>query len=245
MPRVQYPNTSQASAFSGPGTIVVYTDTALTTLADISLTSGGSAIGGSTLTLSSLGVIPDFWGPPSDPGVLYARIQGATDEDSDITLTPKTASTSIGAAAGSQINASALSTSFSASSTAVLDVPGWSVLVPANSGPALIWCPTGVSVTLTTGTIAAATSQRLSVYITDDTNPAIPLGFANWVVYGTGTSQNLTTQLPLGCQVPNVAVDRTYRVLLQVQRHGTSGATGAINAGGGVLPDLYLQAVRR
>lgn len=54
-------------------TYVAYSDAAGTVLADISLTSGGSAIPGSTFTLDALGKAV-FWGPPDGSSNLYVRV---------------------------------------------------------------------------------------------------------------------------------------------------------------------------
>jgi hypothetical protein len=54
-------------------TYVAYTDAAGTALADISETSGGSAIPGSTFTLDEFGKA-EFWGPPDGTSNLYLRV---------------------------------------------------------------------------------------------------------------------------------------------------------------------------
>lgn len=54
------------------GTVVVKTTGGA--LADVSLTEGGAAISGSTLTVAADGVIPGFWGPPDGTSTLVVTM---------------------------------------------------------------------------------------------------------------------------------------------------------------------------
>jgi hypothetical protein len=153
--------------------------------------------------------------------------------------------TSLTTLPGSEIASCSLASAFTPASSAQVDVTGMSLIVPANSGNILVWCPGGVNLTATTGTNANSVTQRFSMYITDDTNPTIPLAFSSWSYYGTGTSQTLVNNVAIGVLVANQTVDRTYRMQTQVSKLGTLGASGSLQAGGGVFPNLQMQAVRR
>lgn len=117
----------------------------------------------------------------------------------------------------------------------------WQIQVPANSG-GIDLLVLGLIVSATTGTIAASTSQRFSIYIVDEANAQVAL----WqqVYYGTGTSQTPSYNANFGLPVDNNASDKTYRVQVQVNKQGTSSASGALNSGG-IFPKAVLKAVRR
>lgn len=144
---------------------------------------------------------------------------------------------------GAEIASSVLANGFTPTNNTQQDVTGWSLIVPANSGPANITVVGGVLVSITTGTNASTVAQRLSLYIVDEANTVWGLG--QWSVFGTGTSQTPANTLPLGAAVPNAGTDKTYRVQIQVSRLGTSSATGSISAGGGIFPNATLQAIHR
>lgn len=133
-------------------------------------------------------------------------------------------------ALGGEIATSTLLSSFTPTDATEQDVTGWSVAVPANSGPVNLWVPGGVYVALTTGTIIATTSQALRLYLRDDLGNLV--AYSPWTIYGTGVSQVLSTVLPLGASIPNATANRVYRVRANVTRQGTSGASGQVIAGG-------------
>lgn len=122
------------------------------------------------------------------------------------------------------------------------DIPGASLLVPANSGPAELLCPAGVFLTAITGTNASTVSQSVRVWIRDEANNLI--AYNAWNYYGTGVSQTLNTALPIGALIPNNAADKTYRLRWQVQRHGTLGASGQVIFGG-IFGPLFFRATAR
>lgn len=122
------------------------------------------------------------------------------------------------------------------------NIPGASIVVPANSGAVELLVPSGVYLAATTGTNAATVQQAARIWIRDEANNLI--GYFPWTYYGTGASQQMSDVMPVGALVGNNAADKTYRLTMQIQRLGTLGATGQFISGGIFGPASFRATAR-
>lgn len=128
--------------------------------------------------------------------------------------------------------------------TAFTDVPGWQIVVPANSGPIDVEILQGLLVNIVTGTYAAAQLFQLEAMIVDDTN--VNVAYNKWcVIQVTAASKNVGGCVPLAAAIPNKAVDKTYRVQARMAQGGVNGSTANIYTSAAGFIDPILRAIRR
>ncbi len=148
-----------------------------------------------------------------------------------------------GANGGAEITSSILSTNVTTVSATYTAVPGWQIVVPANSGPVDIEVVGGIPYTIKTGTNASTVNLSISIKITDEAGTVI--GYVSWNQMGTGgVNQTMWNTSPLGGSVGNFAIDKTYKVEAQFPSNGLATASASLVAAA-PFPPRSLRAIRR
>lgn len=139
------------------------------------------------------------------------------------------------------ISSASLSSNYTVT-TSFADVPGWQIVVPANSGPIQLGIPQ-VIVIIVTGTNAAGTSFNLQVRVVDEATAQVALN--EFKIYSSAaTSQTWATGIPVLNTLPNNASQKTYRVQAVLSNVGTAGCTGTLASAAFLGTDPILHARR-
>lgn len=145
---------------------------------------------------------------------------------------------------GSEIVSSVLSTAYSLTASLV-DVPGWSIVVPAGSGVHDVGVPEGIMTNIVTGTTAVAGLIVNDFWILDEANAVIAVAKFG-IIQVTAVSKNVPATLPLARSgLPNPATDKTYRVQARCNLAGTLGVAGNIFTSTAGFVNPRLRAIRR
>lgn len=126
--------------------------------------------------------------------------------------------------------------------TTSTQVPGWQVVVPANSGPATIRVA-NVLVAFVTSTLGSGQVMHCELRIQDEASAMI--AFAKHQIITTSAStQTFVATLFAEQDVPNNASNKTYSVWLRVNTV-TNGAGATMHASASGFSDPQLKAIRR
>lgn len=145
-----------------------------------------------------------------------------------------------GPAGGSEVSSAVINANYNLIN-AQTDVPGATIVVPANSGPIELEVVGGIYATIVTGTNAAGTVISVQMQILDELNAVV--GYSPEGCVATGASFSLPVTIPLGVSLANAAIDKTYRIQGRISTTNNA-ATGTLNFSG-IFPARTFRAMRR
>jgi hypothetical protein len=145
---------------------------------------------------------------------------------------------------GSEIATAILTVGYTITS-AWADVPGWQIVVPANSGPHEILVPEGILSNIVTGTSAIAALITNEFTILDEANSLVTYNKFP-VLQVTAVTKNVGGGIPLGKGgLPNNPTQKTYRVQARNSLVGTAGVLANIFTAAAGFMNPVLRATRR
>lgn len=148
-----------------------------------------------------------------------------------------------GANGGAEVAAAPFSAGYTVTN-AWTTIPGWQIVVPANTGPVEVGIPEGIFVNIVTGTNPAGTMFSLEARIVDEVGT--PVAYNNWEIYSSAaTAQTWCQQIMLAKSIANNAANKTYSVQIRNTKVGTAGCTSGLFASGQGYTDPTLRAIRR
>lgn len=186
-------------------------------------------------------VVPGPEGPPGADGA--DGVDGAPGADGAVGPEgPEGPQGDPGPAGGSEIASAALQVNY-AVTNAFADVPGWQIVVPANSGPCDLRIDT-LTLNIATGTNAAAVLLMLEIQILDELDAQIAYG--KWsVLQVSNVSKNLGGTIPISQPIGNFGIAKTYRVRAKMNLAATNAAASNIFTDDSGFPNPWLRAIRR
>lgn len=174
-------------------------------------------------------VIPgaNIKGDPGDPGADGA--QGPPGAD--------------GANGGAEIAQVINSTGYTVTA-AWATIPGFQVVVPANSGGVEVGLVAGILCNIVTGTNPANTEFVLEARLVDELGAYVD--YAQYRIRSSAaTAQTWVTKLHLGNSVANKTIPKTYSIQMQMANVGTAGAAAGMFASAQGFVNPSLRAIRR